>query len=260
MQETERRSPERLWLMRHGESAGNVARDAAYAARQVWIDIAERDADVTLSALGERQAAATGQWFGRLPENERPTVVLTSPYVRAHQTAQIVAQNAGLNLDDVTFVVDERLREREFGILDRLTKLGIEKTYPDQAELRKRVGKFYYRPPGGESWCDVILRLRSVADSLAREYSGERVLIACHSVVILCFRYLLEKFDEKTILQIDKQEEVANCSLTTYRFETGQGHAREWKPILETYNFVAPVEEGGQPVTAEPDVQTAPRG
>ena len=69
-------------------------------------------------------------------------------------------------------VTDERLREKEFGVLDRLTTLGIEQHFPDQAEARRRIGKFYHRPPGGESWCDVILRLRSVLDTISLHHSG----------------------------------------------------------------------------------------
>src|SRR5947208_14476852 len=52
--------PDRLWIVRHGESAGNIARDAAYASGQAVIDIAERDVDVPLSALGQHQSRALG--------------------------------------------------------------------------------------------------------------------------------------------------------------------------------------------------------
>jgi hypothetical protein len=54
------RWPIKLWVVRHGESAGNVARDAAHAAGVAVIDIETRDVDVPLSQLGERQAAALG--------------------------------------------------------------------------------------------------------------------------------------------------------------------------------------------------------
>src|SRR4051794_8248582 len=150
------------------------------------IDIASRDVDVPLSELGEHQAAALGRWFGQMPADDRPGVVISSPYVRARTTAEIIRDTAGLDLDDLTFVADERLREKEFGILDRLTSFGIAQRYPDQAEFRRILGKFYHRPPGGESWCDVILRLRSVIDTITRDYRRERVLIVCHSVVVLC--------------------------------------------------------------------------
>ena len=52
--------PERLWIVRHGESAGNIARDAAQASGLARIDLAQRDADVPLSARGEQQAEALG--------------------------------------------------------------------------------------------------------------------------------------------------------------------------------------------------------
>src|SRR5919199_1175360 len=99
----EQKWPDVLWLVRHGESAGNVARDAALAERRAIIDIATRDVDVPLSALGERQSRALGRWFGQQPESERPEIILCSPYVRAHQTADLIRSAAGLQPDDLTF-------------------------------------------------------------------------------------------------------------------------------------------------------------
>ncbi|MES2327562.1 MAG: phosphoglycerate mutase family protein [Pseudomonadota bacterium] len=57
--------PERLWLVRHGQSQGNVARDAADQAGAHEIDVELRDVDVPLSTLGEEQAEAAGRWFQR---------------------------------------------------------------------------------------------------------------------------------------------------------------------------------------------------
>src|SRR5687768_12960904 len=107
--------PKLLWLIRHGESAGNVARDAAEAAGLPLIEIAERDVDVPLSALGQRQATALGRWFQAQSESEQPTVVLSSPYVRAAQTAAYVIDAAKESGRTPKLVVDERLREKEFG-------------------------------------------------------------------------------------------------------------------------------------------------
>ena len=119
----EQKWPQEIWLVRHGQSAGNVARDAAEAASGLLIDIAERDVDVPLSKLGERQSQALGSWFGALPDEARPTVVLHSPYVRAAETARLIM--AGMPGTDLSIQVDERLREKEFGVLDRLTTHGI---------------------------------------------------------------------------------------------------------------------------------------
>jgi broad specificity phosphatase PhoE len=254
-----RRWPDHLWIVRHGQSAGNVARDAADAAGLHVIDIAERDVDVPLSALGERQSTALGQWFAAMPGDARPNVVLTSTYRRARDTAALVRAAGGIAADAVGRI-DERLREKEFGVLDRLTRAGILQRHPDQAEARSRIGKFYHRPPGGESWCDVILRLRSVLDTISLHHAqpGSRVLIVAHQVIVLCLRYLLEELTEEEILAIDRAGDVANCGVTHYALAPADDGA---EPALRlvTYNFVAPLEDAGTPVTARPDAPAAPR-
>ena len=247
--------PHILWVARHGQSAGNVARDAAEAAGHAWIDVEFRDIDTPLSDLGVQQSLALGQWFGKLPANERPQVVLCSPYVRARETARLLMGQAGLrNGHEVRLRVDERLREKEFGLLDRLTRHGIQQKYPELHAQRTHVGKFYFRPPGGESWCDVILRLRSLTEMMAREHGGERVLVVAHQVIVNCMRYLIENLDEAKILAIDKGGDVPNCAVTAYRMDAA---ARCLVP--ELVNFVAPLVETGTPVTAAPDAQAAPK-
>ncbi len=249
------RYPLRLWIVRHGESSGNVARDAAHAAGAARIDIPERDVDVPLSPLGHRQSDAIGRWFADMPESERPELVLASPYRRAVQTAEAIRAEGGLVPGAPRLIVDERLREKEFGILDRLTRAGIEQHHPEQAELRRDLGKFYHRPPGGESWCDVILRLRSALNTLALHHGGRRVLIVGHQVVVLCLRYLLENLTEAEILAIDAEGDVANSSVTEYVFSPDLGP--DGGLSLIRYNFVAPLEAEGAPITAEPDTNAA---
>jgi broad specificity phosphatase PhoE len=277
--------PARLWLVRHGESSGNVARALAESGGLSMIDIADRDMDVPLSALGEKQARALGRWFGRRPESEQPSVVLYSPYVRALQTGRRLIEAAGLSGPlpaasgnggngagsngasaapahtvagrGLLEIADERLREKEFGAFHRLTKAGIRTQFPQEAELRDHVGKFYYRPPGGESWCDVILRLRSVLDTIQLQYQRERVLVVAHEIVVLCMRYLIERMTEQQLLAIDASGDVANCSVTEYEYR----HDEQGRPgmALRCYNHVAPLEEEGARVTAEPDAPVAPR-
>ena len=250
------RWPDRLWIVRHGESAGNVARDAAQAARLPRIDIGHRDVDVPLSALGTEQADALGRWFAAMPPQARPDVLLVSPYLRARQTAERIVAAGGLAPDAAGPAADERLREKEFGILDRLTRYGIEEEHPQQAELRKIMGKFYHRPPGGESWCDVILRLRSALDTISLHHGGRRVLVVGHQVVVLCMRYLLDGMDEDAILAVDRQGDVANCSVTEYAYDPQENPDGM---VLRRFNFTAPMEQEGTPVTAEPDQQVAAR-
>ncbi|HEJ4266859.1 MULTISPECIES: histidine phosphatase family protein [Stenotrophomonas] len=237
------RWPERIWVVRHGQSAGNVARDHAEANNITLIELEHRDADVPLSSLGERQSQALGAWVLGLAEHQRPQIVLTSPYMRARQTAQAVADALG---PGHRLIIDERLREKEFGVLDRYTSSGIVATFPELAAQRRLVGKFYFRPPGGESWCDVILRLRGVVGDLQRNHAGARVMIVAHQVIVNCMRYLLEGMDEDAILDLDREGDVPNCGVTEYYAAEGGQLA------LVHANFISP-ELAEAPTTASSD-------
>jgi broad specificity phosphatase PhoE len=278
------RWPARLWLVRHGQSAGNVARDEAEAAGRTVIELGSRDMDVPLSAMGRRQAQALGRRLGTMDPADAPDLVLVSPYVRARQTARLALETAGLGA--VPAEVDERLRDREFGLLDGLTWHGIEERFPEEAKRRALLDKFYYRPPGGESWADVIGRVRAVLVEVGQECAGQRVLVVAHDVVVLAFRYVLERLDEDRILTIGRTDPVANCSLTSFALATDvdadpdagdavgaaapaaggealpsgdRGHHRPREMQLLAWNDVAHLDGIDTDVTRDEDLAVAPR-
>ena len=207
--------PKSLWLVRHGESTANIARQKAESAKLYEIDFPEREMDVPLSELGKNQSAALGRWFAETAE--KPDLIYVSPYLRTIETTEIIRQTAGF--ENVKLQLDERLRERELGIFDRLTKLGAMEKFAEECAKRELFGKFYHRPPGGESWVDVILRLRNFIETDLSKLTGEKVLIVTHEVVIHCFRYILENLTEAEILAIDAARDVGNCAITSYQFE-----------------------------------------
>jgi broad specificity phosphatase PhoE len=249
--------PERLWLVRHGQSQGNVARERADEAGHHEIAIDVRDVDVPLSKLGHQQARAAGRWFASLPEDQRPEVILTSPYIRAKQTAKAICEAGAIARGPQKPIVDERLREREFGIFDRLTTAGIRARFPEEAQHRTMLGKFYHRPPGGESWADVILRLRSMLNTINLHYSDRRVLVVCHQVVVLCFRYILEGLDEPEILRIDREADILNCGICTFEFDPDEKGL--CVPQLGMWNYAAPLEAEQTPKTSAPDEMAGTR-
>jgi broad specificity phosphatase PhoE len=250
-----RRWPARLWIVRHGQSSGNVARDLALNSGLARIPLTIRDVDVPLSDLGQDQARALGRWFAAGGGNGVPDVILCSPYARARDTARLFRDNGGAGADEA-LCRDERLREKEFGILDGLTSAGIASEEPQQAEFRRLLGKFYHRPPGGESWCDVIFRLRSLLDTVSLHYAGRDVMIIAHQVVVLCLRYVIENLSEEEILAIDREGDVANCSVTEYVLDADAGKDGNLK--LVRYNETAPT--GAAEVTSEPDLIAGARG
>lgn len=241
--------PARLWLVRHAESQGNLAdREAAVRAAD-RLELSHRDADMPLSPTGQRQAAALGRSWRTLPAEQRPAVVVTSPYERALQTARIALDESGW---DAELLRDERLRERDLGMLDGWTKQGITRRFPEEAERRGWVGKFYYRPPGGESWADVAGRVRAFLDSTRLDYPGERVAVVSHQAVIMLFRFVLESLTEQEILEIDRTSAIANTAVTRY---VADGKALR----LETFNGTEHLEHREEPVTDEPDPSTLSR-
>lgn len=203
--------PVEIVLVRHGQSMGNEADAAARKAGADELDIEDRDADVALSDTGRTQAEALATWLESLAEDRRPTCVITSPYLRAADTARVATADLGIELE-----VDERLRERDLGILDGLTGRGIRNRHPEEATRRDKLGKFYYQPPSGESWADVVLRVRSLLNDLREGYDGARVWLFSHQAVIMSFRYVLEDLSEPDILDVDRGFPIPNASVTRY--------------------------------------------
>jgi broad specificity phosphatase PhoE len=239
--------PSVIWLARHGESVGNVADARALQAGADRLELDIRDPDVPLSDTGQAQAEALGRWLGALPVEERPTAVLSSPFARAMTTAQLAT--AGL---EVRVRTDERLRERDFGAFDGMTRAGIREQFPDEARRRDLLGKFYYRPPGGESWADVALRIRSLLATEALRHDCDRLLVVAHQAVIMVFRYVLEELTEQELLAVDKEEQVANTSLTRYDADAnGTLH-------LASFNVVDHLLAESEHVTEEPDAAPHP--
>jgi broad specificity phosphatase PhoE len=214
--------PSELVLVRHGESMGNLADNEAREHKAERLEIELRDADVPLSDTGQQQADAVGGFLAGLAGDDLPQLVVCSPYRRAAETAERALSAAGGDERRQELVIDERLRERDLGAFDRLTWRGIEAEYAKEAQRRSHVGKFYYQPPSGESWCDVTLRVRSLLHDLRDGYEGQRVWLFTHQAVIMGFRYVLEDLTESELLDIDKQQRLPNCSITTYRTSDGR--------------------------------------
>jgi broad specificity phosphatase PhoE len=198
-----------LLLVRHGESTANVAREQAELDGSDVITVEGRDADVTLSDLGRRQSAALGDWLRTRPELWFEAA-WCSPYARARETAKIMLDVAGRS---VPLRIDERLRDKELGILDALTVQGVRHRFPEEDLRRRRLGKFYYRAPGGESSADVALRARSVLANIEQLHT-ERVLIVTHDAVVMLMRYICEQLDETTVLDLARVNPIGNAALT----------------------------------------------
>jgi broad specificity phosphatase PhoE len=210
--------PAELVAVRHGESTLNAAGLTGFAE---VLAVVERDPDVPLSALGEVQSARLGRWFAGLPDERLPDLVLCSPFARARETARLVLAEldlAGRPLPPLH--VDERLRDRETGVLDLFHSTTASPAahleYPEEWARRRRLGELYYRPSGGESLADVAVRLRGVLADLHRTRAGRRVLVVGHDAVVAMLRFVVESLSEDDLHRIIRTDPARNASVTRW--------------------------------------------
>jgi broad specificity phosphatase PhoE len=207
--------PSRILAVRHGESEANAAYRRAGDTPLVY----ERgDDEVTLTALGRRQAGALGQLLGALPEEEAPEVVWCSPYTRALDT-WASASEVWRTLPVTT---DERLRDRERGMLAPYNEAEIGRRHPEELARWRAAGDYDYRPPGGESVGDVAVRVRAAVGDLGARAEGRRVLIVAHDTVVLALRHVIAEMPDADLAAMDEFAPVLNASVSTWRALDGR--------------------------------------
>jgi probable phosphoglycerate mutase len=151
-------SPTRLLMLRHGQTEYSAQR--RYSGR----------GDLPLTELGERQAAAAA---ARLSRMDGVKAVVSSPLLRARQTAQPVADALNVPLS-----VDEGLIETDFGAWEGLTFAEARQRDPD---LHARwITDTSVAAPGGESMDAVHRRVRRVRDQLITEHADATLVVVTH--------------------------------------------------------------------------------
>ena len=209
--------PLSLTVVRHGQSTANAAFEAAEAVGALDVGISCRDADLSLTPLGRDQAEALGRWIASRTDGPPPQSLWVSPYLRAQETAEAVLatlDDAGLPLPEVR--TDERLRDRELGILEMLTAAAVELHHPQEAARRRLLGELRWRPPGGESLADVALRLRSLLRDLYQAEASRRVLLVAHDAVVLMLRHVVDDLDEAELIELNRAGAVNNTAITRW--------------------------------------------
>ncbi|MEY9844044.1 putative phosphoglycerate mutase [Streptacidiphilus sp. BW17] len=209
--------PLTLTAVRHGQSTANAAFQAAEAVGALDVGITCRDADLSLTTLGRAEARALGRWLATRSEDGVPQSLWVSPYLRTQETAELVVEEldrAGLPLPEIC--TDERLRDRELGVLEMLTSAAIELRHPQEAARRRLLGELRWRPPGGESLTDVAQRLRSALRDLYEGESNRRVLVVAHDAVVILLRHVIDDLQEGELQELTEGGAVRNTSVTRW--------------------------------------------
>ncbi|WP_078551561.1 histidine phosphatase family protein [Bacillus alkalicellulosilyticus] len=152
----------RLYLVRHGESLGNVQ------------GIIQGQADFPLSPLGQIQVQQLGKHFQSIPFD----YIYSSDLTRAQETAQAIASNR-----EKTIHPWEKVREIFLGPLQGKTQQEIFTEYPeleDRALLTSGIA-------GTETVEDITSRCAYVWDQMTKAHQDNDVVIVSHGGFISIF-------------------------------------------------------------------------
>jgi broad specificity phosphatase PhoE len=162
----------KLLLVRHGESAGN--RDRIFATDPHSLPLTE---------LGYTQAEEVARLIGARFNAE---LVVSSPYVRARETARVIASALTLPLE-----IEPDLYEREVGA-HRGQSYDSLASAPDYDASRP----WAWRPNGGESYLDVESRVAPVLHRLAAQHpTGDVVVVSHGGVMMTLWAHISKRWD-----------------------------------------------------------------
>lgn len=211
--------PKRIFLIRHGESEGNVDKS---------IYKTKPDYALSLTPKGIEQANETGQKIKEIIGEESITFYI-SPFWRARETYLGVSKylNEQFVTSDGMPYEDPRLREQEWGC--RQSQNRQDNLEPE----RDSYGHFYFRFPDGESCADVFDRVSDFLNTLHRDFEkdlmAENVGIVFHGMTLRVF--IMRWFH----LSVEEFELLANP-------KNGQFFILEYNSLTDKYYLSTPLE------------------
>ena len=153
-------TPVTLSLLRHGVTEHTVARRFSGSGGD----------DLPLSAAGVAQARRAAEVVAA---RGAVAAVVTSPLLRARQTAQELSARIG-----VEPLVDDAWRECSFGVWDGLTYAEVAQRWPDELAAWQESPKI--APPDGESLSAVAARVVEARQALLEQWAGQHVVVVSH--------------------------------------------------------------------------------
>ena len=191
--------------IRHGECIGNTK------------DLADSKGDsenhLTENGINQIQKAAES-----LPHDSYD-IIISSPLIRAQETAKIVSQKISIK----EIIIDDRLREFDFGDYDG-------KTFPIfWDEMRKSHYDFDFKISGGESYRNVQKRLTQLIFECEKKYIGKKILFVTHGGVLCQMFAMFRNFSDDQTRAFKKEMKLKNS--TRYFLPNGHIEDLKFKPF-----------------------------
>lgn len=160
-----------IYYLRHGQTDWNA--ELRFQGQQ----------DIPLNETGRAQARESGRRLARLLADLGDIDFIASPLARTRETMEIV--RAEMALDPQGYIVDARLIEASYGILEGTTLPEFKAQFPDAHRYRKQQ-RWIYRPPEGESHAMVLERILPWLADIRRD-----TVVCAHGVVGRVLRHHL---------------------------------------------------------------------
>lgn len=141
-----------ICLVRHGQTDWNFQ------------EIIQGREDIPLNEVGKRQASQSAEAL----KAEKWDMIVSSPLIRAHETAKVIAHEVGID----TIHLDERFVERNFG----------EASGKPVAEVRASIAAGDVE--GMETDQQLVERCFLALQDIAEHNDGKRIIIVAHSHAI----------------------------------------------------------------------------
>jgi len=195
----------RMCIVRHGETAWNAEHRV------------QGQLDVPLNAIGQAQALAASKVLSR----EKFDVIYSSDLSRARQTARPTA-----NLLSLEILLEKDLRERHYGIFERLTYAEVKTRYPeDYARFEAREPDYAFQT--GESLRDFSARSIAVISKIADAHEGKSILVFTHGGVL----DKLYRFVTGLPLSAHREFGIPNAGLNRIERTASGWQIRSWADV-----------------------------
>lgn len=173
----------KLFVTRHGQTQYNIE-----------VRICGRS-NVRLTEKGIAQAHELAEQM----QNTKIDVIVSSPLIRARETAQIVADVIGAPVE-----VDDRLAERDYGVIDG--------TYEGTPGFMEQWVQFGYQYPEGESWLKVAQRVYNFLEDAKQKYPDKNVMVISHGGVCRVINSYFESLGNEEFFKFN----LGNCKVLQY--------------------------------------------
>ncbi len=210
--------PTTLYLLRHGATEANIQRPPRLQGRNIT---------PPLAPIGVEQAELTRDFLAIYPIDH----CYTSPLQRAKQTAEIICEPHGLELQTI-----DDLTECDVGRWELMSWEEIRAKEPDYcAKFLAQPGTYPY--PDGESFGDVQKRATKVIDELLEKHEGESVLVVAHHVVNRTYLAGLLGLHADQARQV----KLGNCSISIVERSDGLTFVNALNGLFHLHGVSVPI-------------------